>query len=53
MEILGLSVERLCLAREKHWDALSQNWRECSNDLQRIRKAIRDELLPEENGCLP
>ena len=53
IDILGLNVERLRLAREKHWRALSENWREHCNDPQVMREAARMELLPGEDCRLP
>lgn len=53
IEILGLNVERLRLAREKRWQALSDNWQNHYNDPQRLQEAARGELLPGEDCCLP
>ena len=53
IEILGLNVARLRLAREKRWNALSDNWREHLGDPQAMREAARMELSPEEDACLP
>lgn len=53
IEILGLNVERLRLAREKRWNALSDNWREHYEDLEVMQAAARGELLPGEDCRLP
>ncbi len=52
IEILGLNVERLRLAREKRWRALSDNWQEHLDDAQAVQEAARVELSPGEAGCL-
>ncbi len=52
IDILGLNVERLRLAREKRWQALSENWQEYLDDPQVMQKATRMELLPAEGGRL-
>ena len=53
IDILGLNVERLRLAREKHWRALSDNWREHYNDPQVMMEAARLELSPGDDAHLP
>lgn len=53
IEILGLNVERLRRAREKRWDALSENLKRHFDDFQIIKEAARGGLLPGEDGCLP
>ncbi len=49
IDILGLNVVRLRLAREKHWRALIDNY----SDPQMMQKAARGELLPGEDCRLP
>ena len=53
INILGLNVERLRLAREKRWHALSDNWREHYNDAEVMMEAARLELSPGDDGQLP
>ena len=60
IEILGLNVERLRRAREKHWRALSENFQKLfddpqiiQNDPQIIQEAARMELLPGQDNRLP
>ena len=53
IKILGLNVERLRLAREKHWNALNDNWESHFNDSQVMEAAARVELLPDRENCLP
>ena len=53
IEMLGLNVERLRLAREKHWDALSNNWQEHYGDEEIMEEAARMALLPGKDGRLP
>ncbi len=53
IEILGLNVERLRLAREKRWQALNENWESHFNDSQVMEAAARVELLPDRENCLP
>ena len=52
IEILGLNVERLRLAREKHWNALSDNWNQHLEDIEVMEAAACSELLPNEQGQL-
>ena len=52
IDTLGLNVERLRLAREKRWRALSENWHQHYNDPEIMTEAARMELLPETNGKL-
>ena len=47
IDILGLNVERLRIAREKHWRALNENWKEHFGDLEVMMEAAREELLPD------
>ena len=53
IEALGLNGERLRLAREKHWRALEENWRDHLGDPELLEAAARMELMPDENGKLP
>ena len=53
IDILGLNVGRLRLAREKRWRALNDNWREHYNDPQVMMEAARLELSPGNDGHLP
>ena len=53
IDILGLNVERLRLAREKRWRALSDNWREHYDDTQVMRAAARLELSPGDDAHVP
>ena len=52
LEILGLNVERLRLAREKHWNALSDSWNQHLDDVELMEAVARSELLPNERGKL-
>ena len=53
INILGLDVEHLRLAREKHWQALSDNWQGHLDDPQKIQEAARIELSPAKDNLLP
>lgn len=53
IEILGLNVERLRIAREKRWSALSDNWNDYMDDVELLEAAARSELLPDSHGLLP
>ena len=53
IDILGLNVERLRLAREKRWRALSDNWREHFDDPQVMMEAARGELVPGDDAHRP
>ena len=53
IEILGLNVERLRLAREKRWRALDDNWREYHDDREVMMAAANGELKPSNGGELP
>ena len=53
IEILGLNVERLRLAREKRWNALNENWESHFEDSEVMVAAARGELLPNRDGSLP
>ncbi len=52
LDILGLNVERLRLAREKHWNALSDSWSQHFDDVELMEAAVRSELIPDEHGKL-
>ena len=52
IDILGLNAERLRLARESRWKALSENWENHFDDDAVMQAAARSELLPGEDGCL-
>ena len=52
IEILGLNVERLRLARRERWRALEDNWQEHFDDLEVMAAAARMELLPQPDGRL-
>ncbi len=52
IDLLGLNVERLRLAREKRWRALSDNWQAYFEDNRVMQEAARMELLPEADGRL-
>ena len=51
--ILGLNVERLRVALEKHWQALNMSWESHFDDSQVLEAAARNELLPDEENHLP
>ena len=53
IEILGLSVERLRLARENRWNSLNDSWVEYFDDSKVLQAAARIELLSDENDPLP
>ena len=53
IDILGLNVERLRLAREKRWQALSETWQEYLGDPDMMAAAARMELSPGEDARLP
>lgn len=53
IEILGLNVERLRLAREKRWNALNENWESHHDDRKVMAAAARGELLPDNGGDMP
>ena len=53
IEILGLNVERLRVARERRWRALEDGWREHLGDPEVMEEAARGELLPQADGGLP
>ena len=50
--ILGLNVERLRRARERHWRALDDEWQEHHDDPVVMQAAARTELLPGADGRL-
>ena len=49
---LGLNVERLRRARERHWRALDDEWQEHHDDPVVMQAAARTELLPSADGRL-
>ena len=53
IDVLGLNVERLRLAREKRWRALSDSWRNYLEDSEVMQQAARMELSPGEDDRLP
>ena len=53
IDILGLNVERLRLAREKRWQALSEIWQEYLGDPDMMAAVARTELSPGEDARLP
>lgn len=53
IEILGLNVERLRLAREHRWNALSDSWKEYFDNSELLEAAAQIELLPCEKSELP
>ncbi|MCY4056301.1 MAG: TIGR02646 family protein [Cyanobacteria bacterium MAG CAR4_bin_6] len=53
IDILGLNVERLQLAREERWRALNDKYKEHFGNPQVMKGAARSELLPGEDGRLP
>ncbi len=53
IKILRLNVERLRLAREKRWNALSDNWKADFENPQVMEAAARAELLPDKENRLP
>ena len=53
IDILGLNVERLRLAREKRWQALSDTWQEYLGDPDMMAAAARMELSPGKDARLP
>lgn len=50
IELLGLNVERLRLAREKRWRALENAWKDHHGDKHMMQAAAREELLPDDNN---
>lgn len=53
VDMLGLNVERLRLARETRWRALDDSWRGYHDDRPTMAAAARAELLPDDGGALP
>ena len=53
IDILGLNVRRLRLAREKRWNALNEVWAIHFGDSTVIERAARGELLQNNDGNLP
>ena len=51
IDILGLNVKRLRRAREKHWQALTDQ--DYLGDPQKMENAARGELLPDQDNKLP
>lgn len=50
---LRLNTERLRLARERRWEALSDVWGQDYDNPEAMDLAARSELLPDETGRLP
>ena len=53
IEILGLNVQRLRLARERHWRSLSDNWQQHYGDPEVMIEAARMELTLKDDTNLP
>ena len=53
IKTLGLNVERLRVARERHWRALEDSWLEHLDDLEVMEAAARGELLPQDDHRPP
>ena len=53
IEILGLNVKRLCVAREHRWTVLNESWAMYFDDSEVLKEAAREELLPRQNNRLP
>ena len=53
IQILGLNVPYLRIARKRQWGDLHTTWQDDCNDRQVMEEAARMELLPGEDGCLP
>ena len=53
IKILGLNIPRLRIAREKHWDYLSNSWQEYYDNLEVMTDAARGELSLLNGGDLP
>ena len=53
IDILGLNIERLRVAREHRWTALNESWAEYFDDSEVLKAAAQSELLPDENNRLP
>ena len=53
IEISGLNVERLRLAREKRWRALDDQWREHHDDLEAMIAAAKGELMQSRPETCP
>ncbi len=52
IDILGLNVPRLRVARRKRWQALNESCREHIDDPQVMQRLAREELLPGKDGRL-
>ena len=52
IELLNLNAERLRVARERHWNALNDEWGNLFGDPEVMEEAARRELLP-DGGRLP
>lgn len=50
IDLLGLNVERLKVARAALWRALHEGWRDCLEDGMVMRAAAREALLPNDGG---
>ena len=53
IDVLGLNVERLRLARRKRWETLSLIWSEHLQNPHLMEEAARSEILPDGGGLLP
>ena len=53
INILGLNVRRLRLAREKRWNALNESWADYFDNPPVMERAARGELLQNDNSKLP
>lgn len=53
IEILGLNVERLRLAREERWNALTENWHSYFQNFKLMEASAKNELLPNSCNRLP
>ena len=49
IELLGLNVERLRLAREERWRELEKGWEDLQGNEDLMREVARGELLPDDN----
>ena len=52
IELLQLNTERLRIARERHWEALSDSWGQDYDNPETMNLAACAELLPDEKGGL-
>lgn len=53
IDILGLNIRRLRLAREKRWNALNESWAGYFDNPTVMERAARGELLQDGAGALP